>query len=137
MVVWSPRTRLAALGLCGWTLLTWVTRVPLLWGDEGVDAAAKVASSVPVVVFVALASVAGVATLRRSGRAGVAVAVLAGWSLAYWAVRLPLVLLADHPLAFDLVHSMLAVVSCTVSALCLAGLAADTSRPRLRPRPTT
>lgn len=137
MVAWSRRTRLASLGLCGWTLLTWVTRVPLLWGDEDVDAATKGASSVPVVVFVALASVAGVATLRRSGRAGAAVAVLAGWSLAYWAVRLPLVLVNDHPLAFDVVHSVLALVSCSLSALALAGLAAAGGRPRLRPRPST
>lgn len=133
----SSHARLAGLALCGWTLFTWVTRVPLLWSDDAVSGGAKLASSVPVLVFVTLAVAAGVLSLRRSGSAGLAVAVLAGWSVAYWIVRLPLVLLNDHPLAFDAVHSMLALVSCSLSAWALIGWAAEGGRPRLRPRPTT
>ena len=125
MAALSSRTRLAALALGAWTLATWVTRLPLAWGDDELGAGEKVVAAVPVVLFVTLASVAGVAVLRRAERAGPASAVLAGWSVAYWVVRLPMILLHDHPVPFYVVHTVLAVVAFTLSGLILVRLAGD------------
>lgn len=118
----SPRARTAALALCGWTLLTWTTRVPLAWSDDALDTGEKLLATLPVLAFVVLAGVAAVALLRRSPRAGAAVVALAGWSLAYWAVRLPLILLDDHPAGFLVVHAVLALVAGVLSVLALRSL---------------
>lgn len=129
----SSRTRAVAAALAAWTLLTWTTRVPLAWGDDALTAAEKALATVPVLAFVALALVAAVALVRRSPRAGAAVTALAGWSVAYWLVRLPLILANDHPADFLVVHAVLAVVAGGLSALALAGLAADGAVGRSRP----
>ena len=96
-VVSALRPRSAA-ALVAWTLLTWVGRVPLLWSDEEQSTAAKLGSTVPVLVFVGLAVAAVVLLLRRRPWTN-AVAVLAVWSIGYWAVRYPLILTNDHPAA--------------------------------------
>lgn len=114
-----PRSRTAPLLLCGWTLLTWTTRIPLAWSDEALDTGEKLLATLPVLAFVVLALAALVALLRRLPRAGVAVAALAGWSLAYWVVRLPFILVNDHPAGFLVVHAALALVAGTLSVLAL------------------
>lgn len=115
----SPRSRTAALALSAWTLLTWTTRVPLYLTDDELDTGGKVLATLPVFTFVVLAAVAGVALVRRTPGAEVAATVLAGWSLAYWLVRLPLIATNDHPAAFLVVHSVLAVVAGGLSVLVL------------------
>lgn len=130
----SPRTRLAALALCGWTIFTWVTRVPLAWSDDALSTGGKVLATIPVLVFVVLAAVAGVAVLGRRSVAGTVVAGLAAWSIAYWAVRIVLIAANGHELGFVVVHAVLAVVAAGLSALALRGLAADGALPRLRAR---
>jgi hypothetical protein len=125
----SSRTRAVALALAAWTLLTWTTRVPLAWGDDALDTGEKVLATLPVLAFVVLAAAGGLALLRRSERAGTAAVALAGWSLAYWLVRLPLILAHDHPAGFLVVHAVLAGVAGTLSAMVLAGLVL-VGRPR-------
>jgi len=82
----------------------------------------------PVVVFLAWTVFVwggrirngGSALLAASFLALVAVAVwrrgkwitaLAGWTVAVWAVRTPIILVRDHSAGFKVVHSVLAVVS--------------------------
>jgi len=121
----------SAAALVAWTLLTWVGRVPLLWSDEEQSTAAKVGSTVPVLVFVGL-SVAAVALLLRHRPWTNAVAVLAIWSIGYWAVRYPLILTNDHPAAFLVVHAVLAVVAIGLSVWTLVDLrSAATHRARV------
>lgn len=122
-----PRSRTAPLALCGWTLLTWTTRVPLAWSDDALDTGEKLLATLPVLAFVVLAALALVAVLRRLPPAGIAVAALAGWSLAYWAVRLPLILLNDHEAGFLVVHAVLALVAGALSALSLRTVATERS----------
>jgi hypothetical protein len=55
----------SAAALVAWTLLTWVGRVPLLWSDEEESTAAKLGSTVPVLVFVVLAVAAVVLRQRH------------------------------------------------------------------------
>ena len=124
------RSRVPALALAGWTLLTWTTRVPLFLTDDALGAGEKVAATLPVLVFVVLALVAGVAVLARHDRAPLAAAVLAGWSLAYWLVRLPLILVNDHPAAFYVAHAVLAVVAGVLSVWTLVRLAGEGALPR-------
>ncbi|MBI2710670.1 MAG: hypothetical protein HYX34_13415 [Actinobacteria bacterium] len=105
----------AVAALVAWTLLTWTGRLGLAWSDDASTLAGKVLATVPVVAFVALAAAAGVALLRSGpvldGAARVLAVGLAGWSVVYWAVRLPLILANDHPAGFKVVHAVLAVVA--------------------------
>ena len=120
----------SAAALVAWTLLTWVGRVPLLWSDEEESTAAKLGSTLPVLVFVALAVAAVVLLLRRRPWT-TAVAVLAIWSIGYWAVRYPLILTNDHPAAFLVVHGVLAFVAIGLSVWTLVDLrSAATHRAR-------
>jgi hypothetical protein len=94
----------------GWTILVWIGRIglggdPLLAGP-----------------FVLLAGIA----LWRRGRWVYALAV---WTAVVWLIRTPVILGHDHPVAFKVVHSVLAVVS-----VGLAALAASTERDVERQR---
>lgn len=126
------RSRVPALALAGWTLFTWTTRVPLFLTDASLDAGEKVLATVPVLVFVVLGLATAVAVLRRSPRAGAVAAALAGWSLLYWAVRLPLILVNDHPVGFYVAHAVLALVAGGLSALTLRRLSDDGVGPWAR-----
>jgi hypothetical protein len=120
----AGRTRALALALCGWTLLTWITRVPLLIsGDE------SILGLVPVVVFVAAGIGVAVAVLRRLDGAGTAVVALAAWTVAYWAVRLALIVTNGHEIAFVVVHAVLGVVAGTLAVLAGRAALADGAGP--------
>lgn len=128
--------RRAGAVLAAWTLLTWTTRVPLLWGDDGLTAGEKLVATAPVVVFVALggAVVAGL-VVRRAWAAPVALG-LAAWSLAFWAVRVPQIALADHPAGFVVVHVVLGTVAAGLSAWVVGVRAGARRRDRSSVRPT-
>lgn len=132
----SPRARGLALALCGWTLFTWITRVPLMIGDPALSAGGKVMSLLPVLGFVLLAIVAATTVGRRLDSAGQAVLALAAWSTLYWPVRLAFVLTNDHAIAFYVVHTLLGVVAVTLSVLAARAALADGATPT-RPRPRT
>ncbi len=125
------RSRVPALALAGWTLLTWTTRVPLFLTDDSLGAGEKVAATLPVLVFVGLGLATGIAVLRRHERAPALAAGLAGWSLAYWLVRLPLIVAHDHPAAFYVAHAVLALVAGALAIWTLVRLAGDGVLPRL------
>lgn len=117
--------------LVAWTLFTWGNRIPLLWaGDQSTGS--KVAGTVPIGVFLALA-VATLVALARSrsvlaGGARLLGFTLAGWSVAYWLVRLPLILTNDHPAAFKVVHAVLALTAVALSVWAGRTLAGQTRR---------
>lgn len=120
----ARRTRALALALCGWTLFTWITRVPLLVsGDE------SAAGLIPVVVFVVGAVAVGLAVLRRLDVAGSAVVAFGAWSVAYWAVRLALIATNDHPVGFIVVHVVLGLGAGTLGLLALRAALADGAGP--------
>ena len=117
----------SAVALVAWTLFTWVSRVPLLWSDEEQSTAAKVAQSVPVLLFVGLA-VAAVVVLVRRGPWTTVAGALAIWSIGYWIVRYPLILTNDHEAAFTIVHGVLAAVAIGLGAWTLADLRSSATR---------
>jgi hypothetical protein len=120
----AGRTRALALALCGWTLFTWITRVPLLIGGDE-----SILGLVPVVVFVGAGVGVAVAVLRRLDVAGTAVVALAAWTVAYWAVRLALIATNGHEVAFVVVHAVLGGVAGTLAVLAGRAARADGAGP--------
>ena len=96
-----------AYALPVWTFLLWTTRIRNILADDG---------SWPDLLVPVAMTVLGVVALvdRRRGLPALAVA-----TIAVWAVRVPLVLVRDHDLAFTVVHLVLAVVSVGLAALTL------------------
>src|SRR4051812_42317355 len=86
-----------------WTLFVWATRIRIVLNQDG----SKTAVIVPVVL-----TVLAVAALvnRRQWLPALVVA-----TVAIWIIRLPLVLLHHHSVAFKLVHAALAVISLALS----------------------
>ena len=110
----------AVTALVAATLLTWGNRIPLLWSDNSLSRSDKLTGSVPIALFVLLAIVALVGLVASgpvlAGAARQGAYVLAGWSILYWLVRLPMILLRDHPAAFKAVHTVLAAVAVALAA---------------------
>lgn len=108
-----------ALALVVVTLFIWLTRVPLAWSTTDGGFTRKLVPVIPVLLFVVPAALAlGWALADGSlgaRRPGLLVRVLAVWTVGYWAVRLPLILLHDHPVPFKVVHGVLAAVSVAAS----------------------
>lgn len=105
-----PVTVLAVL-----TLVMWTGRLGLAWKTAG-STASKLWATVPVAVFVALGVVALAAVVRAHGpvlrvRDRAVVLAIAGWTIGYWAVRLPIIWFDGRSVGFHLVHTFLAVVS--------------------------
>lgn len=121
-------TRRWALALAGWTLLTWLTRVPLAWRDTELEVGDKVTATIPVLVFVGLGVAVAAMVLRRSSVAATLAAALSLWGIAYWAVRMALIVTRDHPAGFVVVHAVLAVVAAGLGVMVLRGLAASRAR---------
>ena len=101
--------------LCAVTLFIWLNRIWLNWTNPDVDLPAKLALSIPITAFVIVSFVVLVAMVRGVDRGapwfrGLVRAFAAG-TVVFWAVRLPMILLDDHPAAFLVVHSVIAIVS--------------------------
>jgi hypothetical protein len=90
---------MAVYVLAGWTLFTWGTRIR----NAAHDHEALTAFIVPL----ALVVLAGL-TIVRARRWGPLLVIAA--SLA-WLVRVPMIWADDHGIAFNVVHTMLAVVT--------------------------
>jgi len=101
-----------------WTLLLWTTRIRNIVADDW--------TVTDLILPIGLTVLAVLALVRR--RPGLL--VLAGVTTAVWVVRLPLVLVHDHPVGFKVVHAVLAVVSIALSI----ATARAFSRPRVRAR---
>ena len=86
-----------------WTLFVWATRIRIILRQDG----SRSAVIVPVVLTVF--AVAALVDRRRWSPALIVATV------AVWVVRLPLVLVHHHSVAFKVVHVTLAVISLALS----------------------
>jgi len=124
---------LAVSALAAVTLFIWGNRIWLAWTNDEDTLAEKLVWSVPITVFVAAAVVllAGAASGRRLTDGGLRVAaLLLGWgTVAYWAVRAPMISLADHPAGFKIVHGVLALVSVGAASAALRAMRAMRAAP--------
>ena len=128
---WLNRFRpLAVSGFCLLTLFIWGNRVWLAWTNPDDSIAAKIAWSVPITFFVIAAAVLlGTMASRLGARAPLFVPLtraFAAVTVVFWAVRAPMISLADHPVPFKVVHGVLAVVS--IAAAVAAWRAAPDAR---------
>jgi hypothetical protein len=104
------------VALVVWSLYVWGTRISNALGDPALSIGGKAFSGGLSLTFVALA-VAGIAIVARSwsrARTPIEVGVLrafAGWTVAVWVVRVPMIVVADHVVGFKVVHAMLGVIS--------------------------
>ncbi|MCU1351713.1 MAG: hypothetical protein JWM05_922 [Acidimicrobiales bacterium] len=112
------------------TLVIWGNRVWLNWTNPDVGVAAKVALSVPITCFV-IASVVLLVTMWRGvdrtspGFRNLVTAFAAGTAL-FWAIRLPMILVHAHPVAFKIVHGALALASVAAAAAAWRSLPSTT-----------
>lgn len=112
------RRRPFALALVAWTFFVWTTRIANIWRDAALDGGEKLGRTGLALSFTVLAVAVVVALWRRTPRGSlVAVGALAGWSVAVWVVRDARIVLADHGVAFKVVHTVLAVVSIVLAVL--------------------
>jgi hypothetical protein len=100
----------AVLGVV--TLSIWVNRIWLAWTNADDTVGQKVVWSVPIVAFVVAAAV--LLAMQWQGKAGTLtfvrlVQAFGFATIAYWAIRLPMILLADHVVGFKVVHTVLAL----------------------------
>jgi hypothetical protein len=112
------RRHKVAAALVAWTFLVWTTRVANIWRDADLDTGERWGRILLALSFTVLAIAAGVALWRRLAQATVvAVGALAAWTVAVWVVRGIGILAADHDLGFEVVHTVLAVVSIALAVL--------------------
>jgi len=112
--------RTPALVLAGWTLFVWATRIRNALGDDDLSGGGLAIALFTSIGFTALGIAVLVAAWQRR-HLTLAVRVLAGVSIVYWPVRVVQIALADHDLAFVLVHAALGVVSVVLSAWAWSG----------------
>jgi hypothetical protein len=100
--------RRASLVLAGWSVFVWITRIKNADGDVGVTIYAS--------ALVAVAIVVALLAWKRHPQLRVAAGVLAAITAVIWAIRLPSILLNEHPAGFKVVHAALGIVSWGLSA---------------------
>lgn len=132
--------RRATSALVAWSLLVWTGRIRNIWADDSLSTAGQVGRTALALSFTVLALAALVTVLRPASRRAstLAVDLLAGWTVAVWAVRVPGILLNDHEAAFMAVHVVLAVVSVALALLAVreahrAAVPSDTAAEPLAP----
>lgn len=115
-------------GFAALTLFIWGNRIWLAWTNPDDTVAEKLVWSTPITLFVLAALAVGLLLLRGVDRRSAAfvrlVQAFAGGTIVYWAIRAPMILLADHPGPFKVVHAVLAVVSVASAALALRAVSA-------------
>ncbi len=115
----STRRLPATLALCAWTLLVWTTRIGNIWGDADLTTSEKWGRTGLALSFTVLAIAVLVAVYRRAPWRGLAVKVLAGWTIGVWLFRAYGIVTGEHDTAFVTVHLVLAIVSIALSVLAL------------------
>ncbi len=118
---WTARLEPRPVALfCAVTLFIWGNRIWLAWTNPDDTVAEKLVWSTPITLFVLAALGLGALLLTGADRRGRGfvrgVTAFAAGTIVYWAVRLPLILLADHPVGFEVVHTVLALVSVALAA---------------------
>jgi hypothetical protein len=109
----------SVLALVGFTFLIWLGRVRNIILDDTLSGFNFAWSLGVAITFCALAAAALAA--NRGGRSVLPARILAVVSIGYWLIRGVQIALADHELAFIVVHSTLASVSVVLGLWVLYG----------------
>lgn len=106
-----------ALVLSIWTVFVWTTRVRNIWTDDSLTTGGQLWRTAIAVTFTVFAVVTFVAWVRARGERGATsrtamwIRAFAVWTLGVWVVRGAQIAVADHTVAFKVVHAALAAVS--------------------------
>jgi hypothetical protein len=112
----SRRSWCGLAAFVAWTFFIWLNRLANAWGSDTESTSGKVVSTVLALAFLAFGAY-GIAVLVRTwkGRLQPAAArVLQAYvalTVVVWAVRIPLIFLADHEIGFKVVHAVLGVIA--------------------------
>lgn len=122
------RAAVWVVALSAWTAFVWITRLENAAADTELKGVARVGTFVlaGTMLVLAGASVVGV-LLRRSTRL---VQVLAVVTTGVWAIRVPQILAAEHPVGFKAVHTALGVISIVLALVALRWTARQGGRNR-------
>lgn len=122
-----------ALVLSAWTFLVWTTRIRNIWTDDALSAGGQVLRTALALVFTGFALVVWASWMRGRRRGSVPrstgpwVRAFALWTTAVWVVRGMQIVLADHGVAFVIVHTVLALVSIALAWWAFRAVDADNS----------
>lgn len=117
------RRRWPVAVFAAWSAFVWVNRITNAWApDSDESTVAKIISTVTAVALLVGACAAVAILVRARSRAfGVAEAwalrLFAGATVAVWAVRVPLILVAEHDVDFKVVHAALALLSVVLAVV--------------------
>jgi len=106
----TARTWRPVLALGAWSVFVWATRIKNALGDDDMSAGGRAFALVTALVF--LAGAVGLVWAHRTARpwARRATAAFGVVTIAYWLIRMSLILLRDHSTGFKVVHAVLAAV---------------------------
>ena len=113
---WTSRLEPASVAVfCAVTLFIWTNRIWLAWTNPDDTVAEKLIWSTPITLFVLAALALGAYMVtggdREDARFTLGVTGFAAGTVIYWVVRTAIIVTADHPVGFKVVHSVLAVAS--------------------------
>ncbi len=112
----SRRSWYGLAAFVAWTFFIWLNRLANAWGSDTESTSGKVVSTALAVAFLAF-GVHGLVVLARTWRGRLdplAARVLQAFvifTVVVWAVRIPLIALADHGVGFKVVHAVLGVIA--------------------------
>jgi hypothetical protein len=126
---------------CGVTLFTWGNRIWLAWTNDEDSLAEKLVWSIPITFFVVAAVVVAVAMVAGADRRApwfvLVVRAFAGGTVAYWAVRYPIIAVGDWSIGFKVVHAVLAAASIVAAVAAWRSVARPASPAVDRPAVTS
>lgn len=106
--------------LIAWTIFLWLSRLRNVLGNEELSSGGRAARVTVVVIFVGLALVVAASRVipRLRVRAHRLLLVFLLWTVGYWLVRgIGILLDGEYSVGFKAVHTVLMVVSVTLSVL--------------------
>jgi len=109
------------IALVVWSAYVWSTRIRNAAGDATLSSGGKAFSIGLSATFLAFAVVGLVIVVRAWSRAltrpeVLALRAFAGWTVAVWVVRIPMILADDHVVGFKVVHAVLGLISIGLAA---------------------
>jgi hypothetical protein len=114
------------------TLFIWTTRIPLAWTNDEDTVGEKLLWSTPITLFWLAAAALLVLQARGEGTSPVTARltrVFAAATIAYWTIRIVMIVAGDWSIGFKVVHAVLAIASSVAAALAWRSLDATPTRP--------
>lgn len=118
----ARRFRILLGASVAWTLFVWGTRINNALGDDALSSGSKAVSIGMAAALILLALAAASLAIRTAAGAPTLLRAFLAATVVVWAIRVPQIWLTEHPgvanpTAFNLVHTVLGVISIGLAAL--------------------